>query len=577
MKLAAAICAAGLLLLAAPGASAQTQGSNRPAAASSRTVSVLDPNGLTTPTTLLRPPKGHILSARDAIAIAALNPKVRAVRERHGRRVTSRAFLKGSDRWQVSYYDGDKEIAQVLIDDRSGRVLESWTGFQVAWSMARGYPGAFGRKANAWYVWIPLCVLFVAPFVDPRRPFRLLHLDLLVLVGLLSVSLAFFNHGEIGVSVPLAAPVLLYLLVRMLFAGFRPRPGRAPPRLLVPWRWLLVATIFLIGFRVTLNVTDGNVIDVGYSGVIGANHLVHGKPLYGDFPKDNEHGDTYGPVNYYAYVPFERLWPWSGRWDDLPAAHAAAVAFDVLTIAGLFLLGWRRRGPPLGAALAYAWAACPWTLLVSSSGANDSLVALLVVLALLLAARPAARGGAIALAGLTKFGPLALAPLFATYRDGSRSLHPLRLLAYLAGFAVTAAVAMLPVLLHGDLHTFYDRTLAYQGERGSPFSIWGLEGNLGFEQGAWKIGAIALALLVAFVPRRRDLRTLAALSAAVLLAAQLGLTHWFYLYVVWFLPPLFLALFDPPAPAAPPAAVTPPAREAEAARSRPRVVAGSLG
>ena len=49
--------------------------------------------------------------------------------------------------------------------------------------MARGYEGAFGRKLNAPYVWIPLCLLFLLPFVDPRRPFRLLHLDLLVLLG----------------------------------------------------------------------------------------------------------------------------------------------------------------------------------------------------------------------------------------------------------------------------------------------------------------------------------------------------------------------------------------------------------
>ena len=41
-----------------------------------------------------------------------------------------------------------KEIAQVLVDDRSGRVLEAWTGYQVAWTMARGYPGAFGRRSR---------------------------------------------------------------------------------------------------------------------------------------------------------------------------------------------------------------------------------------------------------------------------------------------------------------------------------------------------------------------------------------------------------------------------------------------
>jgi hypothetical protein len=34
---------------------------------------------------------------------------------------------------------------------------------------------------------------------------------------------------------------------------------------------------------------------------------------------------------------------------------------------------------------------------------------------------------------------------------------------------------------------------------------------------------------------------LAALTAAVLIAAQLGITHWFYLYLVWFLGPLMIA------------------------------------
>ena len=43
--------------------------------------------------------------------------------------------------------------------------------------------GRFGRKLNAPWVWLPLCVLFLAPFVDRRRPFRLLHLDLLVLLA----------------------------------------------------------------------------------------------------------------------------------------------------------------------------------------------------------------------------------------------------------------------------------------------------------------------------------------------------------------------------------------------------------
>ena len=109
----------------------------------------------------------------------------------------------------------------MLVDDRGGRVLEAWTDYQVPWSMARGYPGAFGRIVNAPWVWIPLAVLFVAPFLRP--PWGMLQLDLLVLSAF-SASLAFFNAARIDVSVPLVYPLLAYLLARMLV------DRAAPPR-----------------------------------------------------------------------------------------------------------------------------------------------------------------------------------------------------------------------------------------------------------------------------------------------------------------------------------------------------------
>ena len=92
---------------------------------------------------------------------------------------------------------------------------------------------------------------------------------------------------------------------------------------------LAVATVALVGGRIALNVADSNVIDVGYSGVIGADRIADRKPIYGNFPDDDQSGDTYGPVAYYAYVPFEQALPWSGTWDDLPAAHAASIFFDL--------------------------------------------------------------------------------------------------------------------------------------------------------------------------------------------------------------------------------------------------------
>ena len=202
-------------------------------------------------------------SAKEVERIAERASKVRAAR-RDGP-LAPTAYTRGVGRWQVSFFRDGKEVVQVQVDDRSGAIVEQWSGYQVAWRMARGYSGAFGRKLNAPYVWIPLCALFLLPFLDFRRPFRLLHLDLLVLLGF-GASHVFFNRGDIGVSVPLVYPVLLYLLVRMLLAGLRPRgrPGRLVPY--IPMAWLAVALVFLVGFRVALNVVDSNVIDVGYAG-----------------------------------------------------------------------------------------------------------------------------------------------------------------------------------------------------------------------------------------------------------------------------------------------------------------------
>jgi Glycosyltransferase family 87 len=518
----AALLALAILLALAPGAAAQE---------------------LTSPALYDVAPPGFRHTPADVMKAVATLPEVRRARRGHADtygRVYYRSRANGL--WQVSFYappasghGRSKELSETIFDDRSGRVFESWTGPQVEWTMARGTAGAFGRVANALWVWLPLCALFVLPFARP--PWRLLHLDLAVLLAF-SVSYAFFGAARIDVSVPLVYPLLGYLLARMLGIASARARGREPPplRLTVPVRALGIAAVFILGVRAGLNVVGSNVIDVGYASVIGADHFGAGQPVYGHFPADNDRGDTYGPVLYYAYVPFEALLPWSGTWDDLPAAHAAAVAFDLLTAAGLWLLGRRLRGPDLGALLAYVWATFPFTLLVSNSNTNDGLVALLVTAAMLVLGRPVARGAVVAAAALTKFAPIVLAPLFATY--GTPPRRALALTA--AGFAGLAALALAPVAFGDGLHTFYDRTLGFQADRGSPFSVWGLYDLPG--RTVALAAALLLAVVVAFVPRRRDPVTVAALGAATLIALQLALEHWFYLYLVWFLPLSFVAL-----------------------------------
>ena len=364
--------------------------------------------------------------------------------------------------------------------------------------MARGYPGAFGRKSNALYIWLPLSVLFVLPFIDPRRPLRLRHLDLLVL-SFFSVSLAFFNHGHIDVSVPLVYPPLVYLLGACCSAGRRRGTRLDPLRLLVPVSWLAVATVFLVGFRVGLNVTDSNVIDVGYAGVIGADRLLHGKALYGHFPRDNEHGDTYGPVNYEAYVPavaiarLERaLGRPAGRAHRLgvlrPALPGAAVPARPararadargrarLRVGGLPVHAVRaeqrhqrqprRRAADRGPAgrLAAGRARRP-----DRAGRPDQVRA---------ARARAADGNPWARRdGVT--GP-------STPRSG--------LPRFALGFGIAAALAFVPVCSDRRPGSSMTRTLDYQASRGSPFSVWGLYGGLASRvQTAVQVGALLLA------------------------------------------------------------------------------------
>jgi hypothetical protein len=535
-----------------PGSSSSTVGptaqGGRPALLPPATAA--DDNALTRPESLDEVPAGRRMTGRQAQAVAAGNAKVKqAVRDYPTAK--SEVFLKGRTRWQVSWFtpgtgDARKEVAQVYIDDASGGITEAWNGPQVAWTMARGYPGAFGRKVNSPWVWIPLSLLFVAPFVTPRRLLRWLHLDLLVLVGF-GVSVAYFNDANLDASVPIATALLLYLLARMLAIGLRRRApdvrGERPTLpLRVPTIWLAVAVVFLVGFRVGLNITSSNVIDVGYSGVIGADRLADGHHLYGSYPADNEHGDTYAPFAYEAYVPFEQAMPWSGTWDDLPAAHGAAIAFDLLTLLLLFLTGRQIRGPGLGVVMAYAWATWPFSLYALNTNTNDGLVAALAALALYVASKPAARGAVAALAGFTKLGSLALVPLMATH-GVKRGTWAKTVITFALGFVALTALIWAPVVLRGEsLHTVYDRTLGFQAGRIAPFSMWGLHDLRGPEQ-VWEVAAVIFAVAAGLIRRRPDVIGLAAMAAAVTLALQLGLSYWFYLYLVWFFPFVALALF----------------------------------
>ena len=513
------------------------------------------------------------LNEQRATAIFLRHDKVADWLDRYPKtdRITDATYDKERGDWKVGVWWGKAgQIATGRVDDQTGLVTEAWTGPQVAWKMARGSPGAFGgRQINSIPIWIGFCVLFFVGLADLRRPLSVRNLDLLVLLSF-SVSLWFFNRGDVFTAVPLAYPPMAYLLARMVWITWRGGPERS--RAVWPV-WLLAAgAVFLTGFRVGLNLRDSNVIDVGYSGVIGAERIVHGEMPYGHMPKEgslkacgpadsegeirervqtngrcesaNERGDTYGPVAYEAYIPGYALFGWSGKWDSLPTAHATSVLFDLLALLGLFLVGRRFGGARLAAALPFAWASYPFTQYVSSSNTNDAIMPVFLIFGFWLVSSAFARGAFVALAGWTKFAALLLAPLWLSYPDG-RKLSGKGLFA--GGFAVATAAAFSLLLLEpSPVHAarvFWDRTFGWQVGRDSPFSIWGWGQyhaagipDLGFLQ-PFAIGLlVAGAIACYFVPRRKTALQLGALTAAILIGFELTLTHWFYLYIPWFFP-----------------------------------------
>jgi len=516
---------------------------------------------------------GDILPAltdKEAIEIARAREKVRGeIEDKPG--IVPEASL-GEDRvWTVNFHSGDETVAEVHVDDETSAVTEVMVGPQVAWQMARGYEGAFGRIVNKPYIWLPLCLLFLAPFVDIRRPLRLLHLDLLVLLSF-TVSHYFFNQGDIFRSVPLAYPPLAYLFLRLgymavwkkrrrrihdavepVFTIESPRPVTRPlaPRLHLNFspRIIFIALIALLALRITLNIADSNVVDVGYSGVIGAHLILDGTTPYGHMPADDGNGDTYGPMNYLVYVPFERLLPWSGSWDGLPAAHATAIFFDILAVAGMYFAGRRLapaatpgEGKRLGLALAWGWAAYPYTTFVLNCNVNDSIVASFLIWGFVFMRAAPLAGVMLGLATQVKFFPALLGPLWASF---PRAFHGWRRRSlFLFGFLAALATA-LPIIFLGDgtLSTFWERSLGWQLGRDSPFSIWGQHPEI--LAGAQRVGQyvlIVLAISTYFWPLRKSPVRVAAGSAALVVGFEILLTHWFYLYIPWFFPLALIAL-----------------------------------
>ena len=486
-------------------------------------------------------PRGFAIDPDQAIARAETAPKMLAIhRSHHPLRIA--AYVWVGSHYEIYFYDHGKVIADQIIGP-AGQIGATYTGPLILGIYGRGH---YGGIFDSPIVLAAFTLMFLAPLLFLRRRSWLDRFDIAALLTF-GVSYLLFDNSHLEPAVWMFYPPLIYLLVRMLIRGYRPRPVSGPADCRLPTAVLVTGLLALVVARIVITLHPAGVIDVGTASALGAYKLLHGQSLY---YFSLGHGDTYGPIAYLAYAPFELLFP--GNWGYLPAARAATITFDLLTIAGLIVLGWRlrsgREGWRLGLLFAWLWAACPCSLLGMEKSTNDGLVALIVVLVMLTLESPLKRGVLVGLGTASKFFPAILLPLVAVGR-GDADEKTIRKV--LAGFVVATGASIALFLPPGGLKEFWDHTIGYQLSRSDIFSIWALHPALAPIKVAVEAGAVILAVLVAFRPRgRRTPAQVAALAAAVIIAVQLPALHWFYLYIVWFLPLVLVAVLGAGAPAA---------------------------
>jgi Glycosyltransferase family 87 len=485
-------------------------------------------------TTLTVPPPGLATTALQASRAAEATPRMQALHRRQHPLTVVPLDFEGQH-WMVDFYYQRHLVAEAEVTS-AGRVTGVYTGPVAIAVYARGH---FLPLFDSWWVVGTFSVLFLLPFLAVGRRWRLAALDALAVLSFL-VSYGLFNSVHLEAGVWLAYPPLLYLAARMAWIGFgrgRPVGSTSARQRVISNRLLAVGLLALLAARLALAVASHAISDVGVSSFVGAHRILDGLPLY---YAGSGHADTYGPVAYLAYAPFAALF-------SLPtAAKGAAITFDLITVGGLLALGTRLRagehGRRLGLLLAWGWAACPFTLLALMMHTNDGLIAMLSVLALLMFASPTARGAMIGLATAAKFSPAVLLPLFANPGGRGRKAA----VGCVVAFALVVVTAIGLALPPGGIREFYDHTIGYQLGRTDVFSPWALHPALKPIAIAIEGAVILLAAAVAFVPRRRSLAQVSALAAMLTIAVQLPAIHWFYYYIVWFVPFLLVALLAGP-------------------------------
>jgi len=453
----------------------------------------------------------------------------------------------------LDFYRGERMVGTVTLGfDRKPVILD------VTDATRRSY--AYGANvANDIRVLAVLATLFVL-MTGVWPLWRIRNLDVLVIASL-TLSVVLYNKGLLTRMVLVSYSALIYLAFRCVWSGLRsggPAKPSVPlydrvtrgwnPRQRLGILRLTAAALALITAMV--GFTSPSVLDVGYAVMEGATQIVHGVLPYGHIP-DVLHGDTYPLGSYLFYVPFAWHWPVRTVWGDADPTLAVAVAAALFVSVGV----WRMTagvGPNVERSshsaqlarlrMAIAILAFPPLLVTVSTGTTDVVLAGMLVAVLLLWRRPAWCMSALSAAAWFKAAPVAIVPLLLARLHGRAARRALAALLLTSGVMTGGLIALGGL----DAPLRMLKAIGFQFTRSSPHTLWGLIGSVPLQQLA-QAATVTLLVGAAITIRRdpdlaADRRRIAAIAAAVLVGLQLSANYWTYMYLVWVLPLITLAL-----------------------------------
>lgn len=396
--------------------------------------------------------------------------------------------------------------------------------------------------------WVYLSSLMtIAIFFRFNRLLSIRNLDILALVALSPGPLLVARGGEVEwIGYLWLFVVGGFFMVRLLADPALSRRPLLEPNLSLGGLTFMTCALFV--FLMT-SIAAGPMANDDLAGARQADDIIDMRDTAGE-PTVETHRPGYRLLHVLASAPSRALIRPAGAQDrseaellrHTVAARAMAILSHLAVVLGLVVIGVRHFGSVrTGIASAGLYLLAPCT--AEMVGRVDHVLpAALLTWAIAAYRRPLVAGALIGLAAGSIFYPIFLLPLWLGFYWQRGRLR------FLAGVVVTLGVLVASLALtSADTQSFTSQLWQMIGWPGA--TLAGVSGFWAHTIAAYRLTVttlfVALSLSLTLWPPQKNLGTLIACSAAIMLGAQFWNPHDGGLYIAWYLPLLILAIFRP--------------------------------